>query len=555
LRVELLHGFLAHVPLAGVPIISLLEQQHTDKAHCRCDAWKNTDDACSASYLAIDTLNGIRTRNAAPVLPRKRHERQRITEPILQNLHRFTARFLVLRPERFIRGERGFGIRLVIDALQIAGELFLVRLRRMRRYVASEIPAAWLTLRFLTLEREAIMVTVLKAQVTGPLESYALEFAAKLLGQGYTASGASQHLGFIAHLSRWMARTNLGVSALTPPVITEYLSVRCAAGYVNYRSVKAFRPLLEYLGALGVLPPPEMPALHPAATLLETFRQYLIGERGLTSESARVYIDAVRAFVFARVRVEGQQLGDLSARDITDFLLESSAKRSRKLQVTALRALLNWLHVEGVIPSALVGSVLPVAAWRLTSLPRALEPDQVKQLLDSCDQRFATGRRDYAILLLLSRLGLRSGEVARLRLDDIDWRIGEMVLQGKGNRFERLPLPVDVGKAILDYVRLGRPCTTKARNVFVRVKAPHRAPTSGGLSMVVFDAGQRAGLGKIHAHRLRHTAATAMLRAGTPLAEVGQVLRHRRVLTTAIYAKVDRDALRVLARPWPGAVS
>jgi integrase/recombinase XerD len=399
------------------------------------------------------------------------------------------------------------------------------------------------------------MVTVLKAQVTGPLERYALEFADKLLLQGYTASGASQHLGFIAHLSRWMARSNLGASALTPTVITEYLSARCAAGYVNYRSVKAFQPLLEYLGSLGVLPQGEMPALHPAVTVLENFRQYLIGERGLTPASARVYVDAVRAFIVARVHLDAQQLGELTARDITEFLVESAAKRSRKLQVTALRALLNWLHVEGIIPSALVGSVLPVAAWRLTSLPRALEPHQVQQLLDSCDRGVATGLRDYAILLLLSRLGLRSGEVARLSLDDIDWRVGEMVLQGKGNRIERLPVPVDVGKAMLDYVHLGRPCTAKARNVFVRVKAPHRGLTSHGLSMVVFDAAQRAGLGKIHAHRLRHTAATAMLRAGSPLAEVSQVLRHRRVLTTAIYAKVDRDALRVLARPWPGVVS
>jgi integrase/recombinase XerD len=199
------------------------------------------------------------------------------------------------------------------------------------------------------------MVTVLKSQVTGPLESYAVEFADKLLLQGYTASGASQHMAFIAHLSRWMARTNLGVSALTAKAIGEYLTFRCAAGYVNYRSVKALRPLLEYLGPLGVLPLAETPALPPAEKLLEAFCRYLIGERGLTPASARVYADAVRAFVIARVHVDRQQLGELTARDITEFLVESAAKRSRKLQVTALRALLNWLHIEGIIPSALVG--------------------------------------------------------------------------------------------------------------------------------------------------------------------------------------------------------
>jgi len=154
-------------------------------------------------------------------------------------------------------------------------------------------------------------------------------------------------------------------------------------------------------------------------------------------------------------------------------------------------------------------------------------------------------------LLLLSRLGLRAGEVASLGLDDLDWRHGEITILGKGNRGERLPLPEDVGTAISTYLRNGRPGTAQGRSVFVRVHAPHRALTTGGVSEVVFDNAQRAGLGKVHAHRLRHTAATAMLRAGSPLAEVGQVLRHRSPLTTAIYAKIDRDALVVLARPWP----
>jgi integrase/recombinase XerD len=154
-------------------------------------------------------------------------------------------------------------------------------------------------------------------------------------------------------------------------------------------------------------------------------------------------------------------------------------------------------------------------------------------------------------VLLLSRLGLRAGEVARLGLDDIDWRHGEIAITGKGSRAERLPLPADVGTAIAAYLRRGRPATAEGRSVFVRVHAPHRPLTTGGVTMVVFDAAQRAGLGRMHAHRLRHTAATAMLRAGSPLPEVGQVLRHRSALTTAIYAKVDREALAVLARRWP----
>jgi len=224
---------------------------------------------------------------------------------------------------------------------------------------------------------------------------------------------------------------------------------------------------------------------------------------------------------------------------------------SAKLIVSALRSLLGWLHVTAQVPVSLVTAVPSVAGWRLSGLPKGLEPGQLRALLGSCDRRTATGRRDYAIMLLLSRLGLRAGEVARLGLADIDWRAGEIAVVGKGNRAERLPLPADVGAAIAGYLRHGRPATAQGRSVFVRVRAPHQALTTSGVTMAVFDAAQRAGLGKMHAHRLRHTAATAMLRAGAGLGEVGQVLRHRSPLSTAIYAKVDRDALGVLARPWP----
>ena len=180
-------------------------------------------------------------------------------------------------------------------------------------------------------------------------------------------------------------------------------------------------------------------------------------------------------------------------------------------------------------------------------------PAQLRALLSACDRRTATGCRDYAIVLLLARLGLRAGEVARLCLDDIDWRRGEFRVVGKGNRGESLPLPADVGAAITTYLRRGRPTSAQGRSVFVRVHAPHRGLTAGGIGNVVNAAGERAGLGHVHAHQLRHSAATAMLRAGSSLAEVGQVLRHRSQFNTAIYAKVDQDALVVLARPWPVA--
>jgi integrase len=197
-------------------------------------------------------------------------------------------------------------------------------------------------------------------------------------------------------------------------------------------------------------------------------------------------------------------------------------------------------------------AVPSVAGWSLSSLPKALGRDQVAALLTSCDRATSTGCRDFAILTLLVRLGLRAGEVAALALDDIDWRRGEISVRGKGRRHDRLPLPGDVGQAIVDYLRHARPGTAHGRTVFVRAQAPHRALTSNAVTTLVAIAGRRAGIGLIGAHRLRHTAATAMLHAGGSLTEIGQVLRHRRVLTTAVYAKVDRQALRLVARPWPG---
>jgi len=179
----------------------------------------------------------------------------------------------------------------------------------------------------------------------------------------------------------------------------------------------------------------------------------------------------------------------------------------------------------------------------------------VELLLASCDRCSVGGRRDRAILALLVRLGMRRGEVAALQLEDLDWRAGEVLVRGKANRVERLPLPVDVGEAITDYLQHGRPASAEGRAVFVRVRAPHRVLSPGGVTAVVLAAAERAGLPPVTAHRLRHTAACELLRSGAPLVEIGQLLRHRSQMSTAIYAKVDRDRLRELARPWPGATA
>jgi integrase/recombinase XerD len=398
-----------------------------------------------------------------------------------------------------------------------------------------------------------------RVRVRGPLEAFAPGFVAELGRVGYSPVGATLQLRLMARLSRWMQSEGLGPAGLTGEVVERFSAERRAAGCRDYVTARAMAPLLGYLRGIGVAPAASRPApMTASGLLLARFEEYLTVERGLTADTVEGYVHAVRPFL-AQIGGDGElDLGGLTAADVTAFVVARCPGQSRgaaKMTVTALRSLLGFLHVEGLIGRSLVGAVPSAAGWRLSGLPRALEPDQVRRLLASCDRGAGTGRRDFAILILLVRLGLRAGEVAGVQLDDVDWRAGELVVVGKGRRAERLPLPVDVGQAIATYLADGRPATAQDRCLFVRVKAPHRGLTTGGVTQVVASAAKRADLGQIHAHRLRHTAATDLLRAGAPLSEIGQVLRHRTALTTAIYAKVDRERLRELARSWPGAGS
>jgi len=396
--------------------------------------------------------------------------------------------------------------------------------------------------------------------VSGPLEVFAAGFTAELARLGYRRVPIVFQLQLMAHASRWLGREGLGPDVLTTDVVERFLAERRAAGCTSYVTVRAMAPLLGYLRGLGVAPAASSPLpVGAVEVLLADYREYLAIERALTSDTIEGYALAVRPFLAGLEREGGGlDLAGLTAAEVVAFVVARCPRQSRgaaKMTVTALRSLLGFLHLRGLISGPLVGAVPSTASWRLSALPRALEPEQLDALLGSCDRRSRTGRRDYAILVMLARLGVRAGEIAALRLEDVDWRAGEFVIVGKGRRSERLPLPADVGEAIVDYLREGRPATAQDRCLFVRVRAPHHGLTTGGVTQVVVSAARRAGLGQIHAHRLRHTAATGMLRAGASLEEIGQVLRHRQALTTAIYAKVDRDALRQLARPWPEARS
>lgn len=398
-----------------------------------------------------------------------------------------------------------------------------------------------------------------RVRVCGPLALFAPGFAAELGVLGYTPASAAQQVRLLAHVSRWLQSEELGSRDLTAEAVGRFLAVRREAGYRDYLSVRAIDPMLRHLREIGAAPAAVLQqAVSATEVLLERFGSYLTVERGLAAGTAADYTHAVRPFLADRDAGGGLRLQELTAGDVTAFVVAycpGRARGSAKLTVTALRSLLRFLHLAGDLPVSLVGAVPSVASWRLSGLPRALEPEQVARLINACDRGTATGRRDFAILTVLVRLGLRSGEAARLTLENLDWHAGEIIVRGKGRRSERLPLPADVGDALVAYLRHGRPTSALDRSVFIRVKAPHRGLTSAGLGQVVVAAAQRAGLGTVRPHTLRHTAATQMLRAGSPLSEIGQVLRHRSALTTAIYAKVDRDALRELARQWPGAAS
>ena len=350
-----------------------------------------------------------------------------------------------------------------------------------------------------------------RARVPGPLEPYSRGFRIELSRQGYTANAARLQLSLMVHVSRWLATAGWGVAELVPAAVEEFLAARRAAGYTQYLSARALDPLLAYLRALGVLPESVPPRPTPLGSLLERYRAYLTGERGLADGTARDYAQMVRPFLDGRVTSAGIDVARLTPGEVTRFVVEQCRHRNRgsaKLMVTALRSLLGFLHLNGVAPGALASAVPSVAGWRLAGLPRALELTQVRRLLAGCDRRTAAGRRDFAILTLLVRLGLRAGEVAALRLDDVDWRAGEIVIRGKGERVECLPLPVDVGEAVAGYLSRGRPGSTEWRHVFLRVRAPRRPLTVGGVTGVVETAARRAGLPPIAAHRLRHTAAT-----------------------------------------------
>ena len=394
-------------------------------------------------------------------------------------------------------------------------------------------------------------------RITGPLAPYRDDLWAYLLGQGYALFSARNLVRVAAHLSRWLQDAHLSPSDLTQARMEAFLQARRTPGARNWLTAKGLEPILAPLRALRVIPPmgPVPVDLSLPGQLLRGFETYLLQERGIQPITATSYVRLVRPFVDRLGLSDLSELRELSAERVSGFILReahSSGIGYLKLKVTALRAFLRFLHVQG-LSSDLSAAVPAVAGRRSSGLPRGIPEEQVRRIEASCDRATATGRRDYAILLLLSRLGLRACEVAALELGDVRWAQGEIVIGGKGSE-TILPLPEEVGEALVAYLKAGRPTST-SRQIFLQVKAPHREMTAGAVKAVVRSAARRVGLPSTGSHRLRHTAATSMLSRGVSLPDIAQVLRHQSLVTTAIYAKVDFQVLRPLARSWPGGLA
>lgn len=391
----------------------------------------------------------------------------------------------------------------------------------------------------------------------GPLGFCIDSYLALLKEQGYARHSAGLQLRLIADFSRWLDKKGCGAQEITHEKVNRYLRFRHRTHHPQRSDHAAFDRLIVLMRQMGVIPGKSTPTISFARDhLLEEFRGYLLDEKALSPATLQIYLPFARQFLCECFTVNRIVLSQLCMSHVIGFVerhIPTLSRTRAQLMTTALRSFLGYLRYHGELSTDLAACVPSVARWSLSELPKFLEPGDVQRVLDHCNRQTAVGMRDYAILLLLARLGLRSSEVALLNLEDINWDAGQITIYGKGGRSDQLPLPVDVGESIAIYLQKARPsCSSRA--VFVRVRAPQRG--LGEVRSIVRPALLRAGVNsptqRKGAHLFRHSLATQMLRHGASLSEIGEILRHRHPNTTMIYAKVDLTALRTLALPWPG---
>jgi integrase/recombinase XerD len=402
----------------------------------------------------------------------------------------------------------------------------------------------------------------LQCVLEGPLAPYISSFTKSLDDQGFSLESSHVQTRLVADFSRWLKQTHAVLPAIAAEHIPRYLRYRARHRRRRSSDTCVLKRLLDFLRQQRAIE--ELPTLSvevtPSQMLLDEYTVYLQQERVLSTETIDIYVPFARVFLTARGRDRKKlQLASLHAADVIEFVREQVKclhLARAKMMVTALRSFLRYLLYSGAVKRDLAAAVPTVAHWSMASIPRAISVEHAQAALASCNRQSAVGSRDYAILLLLARLGLRAGEIVALKLDDIDWHNGSLNVHGKGGKGCPMPLPADVGEAIADYLQKGRPHST-SRSVFLRSMAPVRElQGQEAIGSVVQHALARAGVDtpRKGAHQFRHRLACDLLRQGASLAEIGEMLRHRRAETTAIYAKVDIAALRTLGLSWPGGV-
>ena len=390
-----------------------------------------------------------------------------------------------------------------------------------------------------------------------PLVSHLAPFATSLVENGYVKSTVQSKLSLLASFGQWLERRRLSITDFDEQLVERFIAYKRRKGRVHRGNRETLLQFLDHLRKRDVIPGPTPTCDDsPLAAILTRYERHLRSERGLAAATVINYLPCIRKFLIERFREKPLVIREVRSSDVSDFILRHAptmSPRRAQLVTAAFRSFFRFLFQDGELQVNLALSVPSVADRRLSTIPKYLSPDQVERVLGTCNRQTATGRRDYAILLLLARLGLRAGEVVSLQLDDIDWRAGELLVRGKGLLHDRMPLPVDVGEALTSYLRMDRP-PCKTRRVFVCMKAP-RSGFAGPstLTTIVRRALDRADLHPAlrGAHVLRHSLATTMLRSGASMNEIGEILRHRTPSTTEIYAKLDFDGLRTLAHPWP----
>jgi len=394
----------------------------------------------------------------------------------------------------------------------------------------------------------------------GPLGPYIESFAAEMRGECYAQQTSELQARLVTDFGRWLAKRGIQAQEITAELFQPYLRARSRRRFPTGNEVSALRRLLNLLIRKGVVPEPVPPAATAAERLQSEFRLYLQQKRALAATTQDCYLSFVSEFLTERFGVGPVDLSCLCAADVTGFVRRRAVTiRSIRVQLmtTALRSFLRFARYRGDIDKDLAACVPAVANWKLSTIPRALPPNQVECVLISIDRGTAMGRRDYAILLILARLGLRAGEIRTLTLEDLDWQEGLITVRGKADRYSQMPLPADVGEAIADYLQYGRQ-TVGSRCLFLRTRAPAGGFKSKcGIGSIVLHALARAGVDapRKGTHQFRHGLASQMLRQGASLFEIGELLRHRSPQTTAIYAKVDLASLATLALPWPGGAA